>query len=935
MFSKSQWRKRSSKCLSCAEFSTAAPAAAAAAAAVVAATDHVRLSAKHTSNEKQNRKRKRREEDAIDSRSSKTPNSKQASPRKQKGERSRCSISSARRKLLDKCMSTFLVGNTKATSLLSQEDVVALRSSLAAEINGKKRNNSQPITSRFLFIGVGDIRNALTTLHTMSPLHSQQHVELVLNDMSPVTLARDVVLLDLATRHIDTASNSSCEDHDGLSSESIATNNALAIEAAIAVWSDAVLTPAVASRLQLTLLALASGHLPSWMHIDDDGCNGDAAGLKCMQHIWNDWLSLLTKASNHASISREDYVKLRAETLAIKGTGHGRAGVSASWKKYGLSSCAALDDEESKEGCEQAHGKSRCAAFNIRTEINPTLLRVVHERNKEGIQRFEFLETQGTMGAFSDLEGLYPGSEAFARVLSTKCWGPLFKTLQSCIADPVRAVSSTNSTALSVRFWLGDCLVRLNDLNQNTLQFDAVDTSNVMDYAGLWNLIVAVMPRLNQSFVGKSNLTDNLAEPKAFVPFLQTESILSMATCLEHLLYEELPYQPGMHRQLLQLMGWSCSEVDSKLCDRETSLNDKSLSSESRSEEKVVRVRWFSKTNGDDSKEMEEDEKEFSDRVHTLLSDFFCLIGNPVPMTAHMLTSVHIPIEESYAWPKLTVATFVAYLSLLQQREGSLLKTISVQSYLVALFSDESVCTSPYARNRLLGLRIQLGLAVQRGRILLTQDNMIDSLERQRMQHDSAEQNLNHAKKKARKELNLHRLLFSGNRHSVSNEPSTWFRSARVEITLDDPLAPRGGVFEPALAAVLVRDVSTARGMIKRSGSWVKETGILDAVPINLLHEWIGKRSGASLQFIQNVQFSPETNSIGLHLPNYWASDMPSESGTASSKGSAAVAGVVMGRVLHPDASNFKYLILLDVQACTVISRPIKMKRDLIDGSKR
>ena len=135
--------------------------------------------------------------------------------------------------------------------------------------------------------------------------------------------------------------------------------------------------------------------------------------------------------------------------------------------------------------------------------------------------------------------GLEIGSEMFAKTLHEKCWGPLLTTLQESTISDLAAVPR-----LSVRLWLGDCLLRLNPSQPETGQFDAVDTSNVMDYAGLWNLLLATMPLLKKTTEYSSSVTN-----RPFTPFLQTESIIGMSTCLEHMFYEELPYQPGMHRQ--------------------------------------------------------------------------------------------------------------------------------------------------------------------------------------------------------------------------------------------------------------------------------------------------------------------------------------------------------------------------------------------------
>ena len=53
--------------------------------------------------------------------------------------------------------------------------------------------------------------------------------------------------------------------------------------------------------------------------------------------------------------------------------------------------------------------------------------------------------------------------------------------------------------------------------------FHAIDTSNIMDYVGLYNLLLAVQPALRRGAI------------------LQTESIIGLADSREGLLHQELP----------------------------------------------------------------------------------------------------------------------------------------------------------------------------------------------------------------------------------------------------------------------------------------------------------------------------------------------------------------------------------------------------------
>jgi hypothetical protein len=677
-------------------------------------------------------------------------------------------------------MSNFLVGNTAAKSLLVDSEASAIR---AAAKQGTTT------TTRLLFIGVGDVRNALLTLSTISPkplpncVHS---VELFLNDLSPVTLARDVVLLALATQDDAT----------------------LSIEAATSVWSDAVLTPTVHSRLTKTLTDLVNGSVPSWMFV------GDQPSIQFFQYnalvtIWKGWLEL--------DLSRDGLLDVRAAALSIEGAGHGRAGASVSWRQYGLSSVECTEDHD--------------AAFHCRTEINPTMLEVLPSPDGSGRNVITYLETQGTMGAFGDLEGLDTGSAEFAKGLKQKCWGPLFTCLRSWVAKD----------RLHVHFWLGDCMVRLASLQVleaaqesaqqqggaevvTALAFDAVDTSNVMDYVGMWNLLVVCVPRLKSSAsgggAGGARAAAGEAGGKAdeFVSFVQTESIISMGTCLEELLEDELPHDPSMHRELLALLGWAVEEVAPV------------VTAEDAKSEKVVRAKWFRSVSsfstgagahtgvgapwGGSGKD---------EQISTLLCHFFSLIASPTPMSAAMLEGgVKATMELAYPFPKLTAASFVSFLCLLQRRQqqhqqhqqqqqkqqtnGSV-HVFSVRNFIVQMFRREDLCTSPHIRNRLLGLRVELGLAVKRGCLSIDADGAgmggaaeeRAEKEAKQAKRASKEEELER-KRRLRAEQNLPDLLFS------SNELRDWFMTTTVTMTLDDPTAPRGGVFEPALAAVLVRD---------------------------------------------------------------------------------------------------------------------------------
>eukprot|EP00501_MAST-03F_sp_TOSAG23-6_P000639 GSMAST32.ASY1.ANO1.663.1 assembled CDS len=156
-------------------------------------------------------------------------------------------FSLARRKLVDSVMSGFLIGNTFARSLLTKEEVQSLC-------------NATPI--KLLWIGVGDIRNPLTTLINIP---SEARVELHFNDLNSIALARNVVLITLASE------------------------GELSIQYATAIWSDVLLNEETFSQLFKTLCQLIE-QIPSWIRTDKKT-------LSAMKQHWIAWRTILSLKS--------------------------------------------------------------------------------------------------------------------------------------------------------------------------------------------------------------------------------------------------------------------------------------------------------------------------------------------------------------------------------------------------------------------------------------------------------------------------------------------------------------------------------------------------------------------------------------------------------------------------------------------------------------
>ena len=125
----------------------------------------------------------------------------------------------SRRKLFDRAMSVFLVGNTHARQLYTEQEAkeLAIATTTATPLS-------------FLYMGVGDPRNPLASL-VQIPLH--RPVWFHLNDFSAVVVSRAIVLLAMAA----------AGGEDGAEEASLAATD---------VWSDARLSRSSAASLHVS-----------------------------------------------------------------------------------------------------------------------------------------------------------------------------------------------------------------------------------------------------------------------------------------------------------------------------------------------------------------------------------------------------------------------------------------------------------------------------------------------------------------------------------------------------------------------------------------------------------------------------------------------------------------------------------------------------------
>ena len=626
----------------------------------------------------------------------------------------------SRVKLCEEILTEFLIGNTFARSLISEKDVAAIAGGDIGEDD----------LVHLLWVGVGDVRNPLLTL---SGLSSTRRHALHLNDVSPVTLARDAVILAMGASRIDDA---------------------------IAVWSDSMLDTKTHGRLQETLQSL----------IDNKYDFMDFSAASRLQTYWRSWLT--------HSHSLDTLGAVRREALAVKGAGHQRVGVSESWRRLGIAS--------------KAGGMAMARACP-----NPTL----YDLTNKDVPKY--LELQGPGAAFANLVGDI-GTEEFATSLA-KAWTSLFKSWQERIATK-RVVA---------HFYLGDCAAFLQRPDF-ACKFAAIDTSNVMDYTGMWNLVLQSEPCL----------------VKAKGAYVFVEQILGVSSSVDDMLAEKFPYEGSISKDLATAMALEI--VPLPVAD---------------GREKVVHA-IFRRC------EVLGAKVDFDQILKRILN--FCM---PIPMTAAMLEDGKLAIDLSYRWPLSTVATFVRMLSKM---------SLSPSAFI------SNVLSSPmgkHARNRSLALRIQCSLCGS---------------------------------------------AFMGVKSLYTLSALRIFDVKMEPLEGSHFFLKRGGVFEPALAVMLVRNSKALRAATEKSGKWFIDPDY--SQPVNALHEWVGERSGKTIQFIQNLRVKRDTAGsliVSVVLP-------------ITSEDSEAVRETDDGPLLPPIAA-FRQMVLVDVQSFEIVSKPVILSMHVFD----
>uniref|UniRef100_A0A7S2S719 DUF4470 domain-containing protein n=1 Tax=Mucochytrium quahogii TaxID=96639 RepID=A0A7S2S719_9STRA len=706
-------------------------------------------------------------------------------------------LSLARRKLFDRVMGGFCIGNTNARSLICASDQI------------EKLTCAEDNMIKILYVGVGDMRNLLTTLCNV-PLDVK--VGFTMNDVNTLVLARNVLIM------------------------SIAIDNPFA---ATSIWSDALISSQDLAILTQMLALCIKGKLPTWINVEQQT-------FEMLKAHWLSWLQSLE------TCSLEKMMKTREAAIRVQGTGHGRAGVSSSWREFGVAS------------------KTDAVARTL-VQFNPTLYDFQADPTSP-----QFVECQGPTAAFAALEGVSCGGTAFSQILQL-AWKQLFSSLR----DSVKA------NTVHIHVCAGDCTTLLDKPEDTRTEmlgysnFCAIDTSNLMDYVGLWNLLLLCGKCLDESVES----------------FVFTEQIMGVANNTENMLLETIPHQPDVSRCFAKYIGLELEEMPVALRTHKNekvvharwrrhvptkadfSLEDHSnrkpeliaalktfLGSRYKSVQSALKDLWVhdldsfvaSADSGDPSVTPEsmvdalqelsssecDQEKEEEALFLTRVFDFMRQILIPQSLSPEMIEDVHKAVELSYPFPTSTIGTFVEFFSrLLQTKAGVERGGAALKNF----FADKSMNDFPRIRNRTFGLQIQCSLRL--GKVECERASFQTRFKRSQI------------------------AVFQSTVKFIANE---------------DVLLPKGGILEPALSVFLVRSSSVLKRLEQLNGKWENS----EEGPVNLVFEYLSDCAASSLQIIDNASFDSRTNQLQIELP------------------------------IRRGDTPFQYFVLVDIQQYRLISVP-------------
>lgn len=181
----------------------------------------------------------------------------------------------------------------------------------------------------------------------------------------------------------------------------------------------------------------------------------------------------------------------------------------------------------------------------------------------------------------------------------------------------------------------------------------------------------------------------------------------------------------------------------------------------------------------------------------------------PVPMDPELRVSTAAPVDAGFAFPKTTIATVVALVAAAGDAAAGALDAVLGE-----------MAEHPVARNLAAQLLVELSLQSGWRRA-------------------------------------APRLAFARSLPPV--------RVVRWTVTAPPDLAaPRGGVHEPALGVLLLRDAATLEAARAADGAWEVDE---DGARVNLLYEFCEGADGGALQVLDHVAFDVPSSTLELVLP--------------------------------------------------------------------
>ena len=617
----------------------------------------------------------------------------------------------------------------------------------------------------------------------------------------------------------------------------------------VAVWCDALMSENNYEQMNEVLRELVTMKtFPPWLFVTPE------TWIACKRH-WTAWLLV--------SNSKDKQVLLKSARMkAVAKVTHMLKKTTPEWLEHGVAS-------------EQFEP-------TVHTRVNPSLYNFFPMYESKP----QFLECESPAGSFASL--LDPSSDGFFQALHN-AWSPLLTRFQTGLQQHKVACC----------FKIGNGLETMKESAKRGTLFHAIDSSDLMDFVGLWNVLLSSKDALVPGTKGSG-----------WCSFLFTEQLTSSSSTVTEMLRQDVPpYDRELGMNLASLVGFAVKPMSSSLKNPFG-----------------VHARWIRKTDVIDDTEVNTkvlehfDQSNLDAELCISLIDVMNEILNPKPLASKVLkelSNIHenevlLPLNEKYLWPTHTTGTFIELISSICKNPRKIEKD-KVSGLLDDLFYQRDyIGGTAYVQNRSLALRIECSLRSA---------NLEPSLD-----VANAYENGILFKKIRRVSIPCKPLTNLTERKEGGVEPTLVFCLIRNEKVLEKMLSTTGvlGASTPSTIEFIAEDESRKEDVANFGPTAFtdsEEDIIDDDEPVNLLYEWFGERGGYAIQFIDNLEFDPLRNKIFLNLPcNDTVPAVHSIPGASKHDDK-----ITPPR--YPPLVAFKFAVLIDVYTNEILTKPIKMKK--------